>query len=70
MLYPVLHRLERQGHVEASWRKSEVGRRRKYYTITRRGRELLAQQRRQWQVVDKTLRGIWCVAVDMEFQGA
>ena len=30
MLYPVLHRLERQGHVAAKWAASESGRRRKY----------------------------------------
>ena len=59
MLYPVLHRLERQGHVEAKWQVAESGRRRRYYRITRRGRAALAEERRQWQVVDATLRGIW-----------
>src|SRR2546422_5974984 len=56
MLYPVLHRLERLGHVEASWKVVESGRRRKYYRITRRGRAQLAEDRRQWQAVDSTLR--------------
>src|SRR5438046_7314101 len=37
MLYPVLHRLERQGLVAAKWGTSESGRRRKYYRITREG---------------------------------
>ena len=59
MLYPVLHRLERLGHVEARWEVAESGRRRKYYRITARGREQLAEERRQWQAVDATLRGIW-----------
>ncbi|HEY9014069.1 MAG TPA: helix-turn-helix transcriptional regulator [Gemmatimonadales bacterium] len=59
MLYPVLHRLERQGHVEARWQVAESGRRRRYYRITRQGRAALAEERRQWQVVDATLRGIW-----------
>src|SRR6266446_21887 len=59
MLYPVLHRLERQGHVAAKWSASENGRRRRYYRITREGRAQLAAQRQQWQVVDGTLRGIW-----------
>jgi DNA-binding PadR family transcriptional regulator len=59
MLYPVLHRLERQGLVTTKWRASESGRRRKYYRLTREGRTQLAAQRQQWQVVDKTLRGIW-----------
>lgn len=62
MLYPVLHRLERQGLVAAKWDISESGRRRKYYRITKPGRAQLAAQKQQWQVVDKTLRGIWMKA--------
>src|ERR687894_242370 len=59
MLYPVLHRLQRLGHVEARWEVAESGRRRKYYRITSLGRAQLAEERRQWQAVDATLRGIW-----------
>ena len=59
MLYPVLHRLERQGLVAARWSEAESGRQRKYYRITKDGRTQLAAQRQQWQVVDDTLRGIW-----------
>ena len=59
MLYPVLHRLERFGHVEARWEVAESGRRRKYYRITSQGQAQLAEERRQWQAVDATLRGIW-----------
>jgi DNA-binding PadR family transcriptional regulator len=59
MLYPVLHRLERLGYVEARWEVAESGRRRKYYQITRQGRAQLAEERRQWQTVDATLRGVW-----------
>src|SRR3954470_24890092 len=62
MLYPVLHRLERQGHVAAKWSESENGRRRRYYRITRAGRAELAAQRQRWEVVDGTLRGIWMKA--------
>src|SRR5438552_17890268 len=61
MLYPVLHRLERLGHVEARWEVAESGRRRKYYRITSQGRARLAEEHRQWQAVDETLRGIWQV---------
>ena len=63
MLYPVLHRLERLGYVEARWATADSGRRRRYYRITEAGRAHLATQRRQWQVVDSTLRGVW-----MEFR--
>jgi PadR family transcriptional regulator PadR len=59
MLYPVLHRLERLGHVEARWETAESGRRRKYYRITSQGRDQLLEERRQWQAVDAALRGIW-----------
>jgi PadR family transcriptional regulator PadR len=59
MLYPVLHRLERLGLVDARWEVAETGRRRKYYRITPAGRAQLAEERRQWQAVDATLRGIW-----------
>jgi len=59
MLYPVLHRLERLGHVKARWEVAETGRRRKYYRITSGGRAQLAEERRQWQAVNATLRGLW-----------
>ena len=59
MLYPVLHRLERQGQVKSRWAVAETGRRRKYYSITRDGRVRLAEERRQWQAVEDTLRGLW-----------
>lgn len=59
MLYPVLHRLERLGHIKARWALAESGRRRKYYRITSQGKAQLAEERRQWHAVDATLRGIW-----------
>ena len=58
MLYPVLHRLERLGHIKAKWGASESGRRRKYYRLTKQGRAELAAHRQQWRMVDATLRGI------------
>ena len=59
MLYPVLHRLERLGYIKARWETAESGRRRKYYQITSLGRAQLAEEHRQWQAVDATLRGLW-----------
>jgi DNA-binding PadR family transcriptional regulator len=59
MLYPVLHRLERLGYAKAKWGVAESGRKRKYYRITPQGRAQLAEERKQWQAVDATLRGIW-----------
>ena len=59
MLYPLLHRLERQGHIEGRWGAAESGRKRKYYRITGSGKAHLADQRRQWQAVDEALRTVW-----------
>lgn len=59
MLYPLLHRLDRLGYVEARWDAPEGGRRRKYYNITPTGRDALAEQRRQWDVVASALRNAW-----------
>lgn len=62
MLYPVLHRLERNGLVAAKWGSSESGRRRKYYRLTKDGRAQLEAERQRWQVVDATLHRIWLKA--------
>lgn len=55
MLYPVLHRLADQDHVEPYWRQAENGRRRKYYRITEAGSEELARRTTEWAVVNETI---------------
>ena len=59
LLYPLLHRLERLGHVESSWQSATGERRRKYYRITATGAAELAEQRRQWDTVVDALKGVW-----------
>ena len=59
LLYPLLHRLERLGHVESSWQSVTGERRRKYYRITNKGLAELAEQRRQWDTVVDALKEIW-----------
>ncbi|MFC2076427.1 PadR family transcriptional regulator [candidate division KSB1 bacterium] len=59
MLYPVLHRLEKQDFISSSWRESETGRKRKYYAITGPGREELSRQREQWETVHSILSESW-----------
>ena len=59
MLYPLLHRLERLGHVQTEWRTPPEGRRRKYYVITDGGRAALAEQQRQWVTVTRALNDVW-----------
>jgi PadR family transcriptional regulator PadR len=47
-LYPALHRLERQGWVDAEWKLSDNRQRAKYYRITAAGRRQLALERTRW----------------------
>lgn len=58
-LYPVLHRLEDEALITSSWRLSETGRRRKYYSITPKGQEALDAEKRQWLRVDAMLAQLW-----------
>jgi DNA-binding PadR family transcriptional regulator len=59
MLYPVLHRLEAQGHISARWGESETGRKRKYYTLNTGGKRALRDQKEQWSLVQETLAKLW-----------
>ena len=47
-LYPVLKKLENSGYV-TSYQAEANGRTRKYYRLTRRGRELLADKKEEWK---------------------
>ena len=59
MLYPVLHRLARDGVVKSEWKSSENGPRRKYYRLTAKGRRSLVNEREQWFFVHQTLARLW-----------
>lgn len=59
MLYPVLHRLEKQGLIQSDERVSETGRRRRYYRIENKGTTVLKEQRNQWMLVYSTLKQLW-----------
>jgi PadR family transcriptional regulator, regulatory protein PadR len=47
-LYPALHALEADGALEASWRESDRGPRRRYYKITRSGLGMLEAHAGEW----------------------
>jgi len=57
-LYQALHRLERQGYVEAEWGASENNRKARYYTLTPKGRRRLAEQTAYWRSYTKGLDAI------------
>jgi PadR family transcriptional regulator PadR len=57
-LYPALHRLERQGWVNAEWKRSESNQRAKFYKITKRGKEQMASDYERWGKMVATIEGI------------
>ncbi len=59
MLYPVLHRLEKDGFICSKWIISEEARRRKYYNITDFGRKELEADMAQWRSVHEALSKLW-----------
>lgn len=58
-LYTAFRRLEQSGCILSYWGDEQVGARRKYYSITPRGRELYAQLLADWQrtreIIDQLL---------------
>ena len=50
-LYPLLYRLEKRGWLKGRWVEKAGQRRRRYYRITRTGRNVLAEQRKGWERV-------------------
>jgi transcriptional regulator len=48
-LYPALVRLEQQGRIKGSWRKTESNREAKFYAITRAGEKALAEETLRWR---------------------
>lgn len=58
MLYPVLHRMEKDGLVTTKWKLSE-GRMRKYYKITEAGKKELAEERKQWLSIHNVFLELW-----------
>ena len=42
-IYPVLRKLEKDGLLRSQWEEADNGRKRKYYYITAKGREAIAE---------------------------
>lgn len=59
MLYPVLHRLEREGLIASEWKSGPTGRKRKYYRLRDQGSRALALEQSQWTAVHGTLSRLW-----------
>ena len=48
-LYPLLHRLEKQGLVQGLWVEKADQRRRRYYSLTPPGRKMLRSKQKSWK---------------------
>lgn len=59
MLYPVLHRMESDDLIQSEWIVQDNGRKRKYYTITAKGKEEREIARSQWMNVNAALNLLW-----------
>jgi PadR family transcriptional regulator, regulatory protein PadR len=55
-LYPALHRLEQQGWISAEWKESELGRKAKFYSLTREGRQQLERELKSWNRLSSAVR--------------
>ena len=58
-LYPLLHKLEKEGAVGAYEQKAE-GRTRRYYRITSKGRGRLAEQKESWRRYAAAVNAVLC----------
>src|SRR3984957_15207257 len=57
-LYPALHKLEQEGWITAEWKTSELGRRAKFYSLTRLGRKELGRQVADWARLSTAITNI------------
>ena len=54
-LYPALHKLEQEGWITAEWKTSELGRRAKFYSLTRLGRRQLDKEAAGWERLSRAI---------------
>ena len=57
-IYPLLTRLKHAELLEYDWRESKSGPPRKYYRITRKGREVLEQLNETWESLSKSINSL------------
>ncbi|OFW10000.1 MAG: PadR family transcriptional regulator [Acidobacteria bacterium RIFCSPLOWO2_02_FULL_67_36] len=57
-LYQSLHRLDRQGLVDAEWGPSENNRRARFYTLTAAGRKRLREETANWRRYSRAVEAV------------
>ena len=48
-LYPILHKLEKEGLINGIWKQEGPKRKRKYYSITSKGSKYFNAQKNEWK---------------------
>jgi len=48
-LYPALHRMRKEGLIEAEWKMTENKQRARYYRLTAKGKKRLAEEESRWE---------------------
>ena len=54
-LYPALHKLEHQGWIAAEWKTSDLGRRAKFYSLSRIGHKKIEEETENWERIAATM---------------
>jgi PadR family transcriptional regulator PadR len=62
LLYPVLHRMEKEGAIRSRWKISEEKRMRKYYALTDSGRRELEVEKERWLSIHGAFLRLWTPA--------
>lgn len=62
LLYPVLHRLEKDGLIRSEWKLSEKGRMRKYYLLTKRGYREFEKEKKHWLNIQEAFKKLLAAA--------
>lgn len=57
-LYPILHTLEQNGLVTSFWDESDGKRKRKYYKLTKKGRDELKEKEKEWTLFSSTVNKV------------
>lgn len=57
-LYPLLSRLKNLQLLEYTWKESESGPPRKYYTMTNKGKKNLEQLKQTWSQLNKSINSL------------
>ena len=57
-LYPALYRMEERGLIEAEWGVSPEGRKAKFYALTQKGRDHLAEERANWRAFSGAVEAV------------